>query len=67
MKKNTKVEIAMDIKRLKNDLLLEVVLHQNGDETEKACNRGSCHLNKVFDRAAKRQKNPDKYKEYDIK
>ena len=48
--------IDLDIEKLKNDLYKEVVIHQNiGTEDNKPCNKGSCHLNIVFDLAAKRQ------------
>ena len=48
--------IDLDIEQLKNELYKEVVIHQNiGTEDNKPCNRASCHLNIVFDLAAKRQ------------
>ena len=50
------IKINVDSDKLKADLMLEVILHQNGDgENIKACNRGSCHLNIVVNKAALRQ------------
>ena len=49
--------IDLDIEQLKADLLNEVAIHQNiGTDGQKPCNRGSCHLNIVFHKAAMRQK-----------
>lgn len=53
---NNGIKINVDSDKFKEDLLREVALHQNGDgKDQKACNRGSCHLNIVVNKAALRQ------------
>ncbi len=49
-------KIELDMEQLKDDMMMEVVIHQNDTSMGKECKRGSCHLNEAFDRAAKRQK-----------
>lgn len=48
--------LDLDIDQLKDDLYREVIIHQNiGTKEAKPCNRGSCHLNIVFNDAANKQ------------
>ena len=49
------IRLNIDSDKLKDDLIQEIILHQNGSDTEKACNKGACHLNMVVNKAALRQ------------